>query len=163
MKKAIVSGSFDPMTLGHQDIIERASKLFDEVVVLVGRNKSKNSLFTVEERVDMIRSSLSFLPNVTVDSFSGLIVDYATTHGCGYIVRGLRNSSDFLYEQELEVNNRFLSPSIETVYLTSRKENMFIRSSSVREFLLYGVDCSSLVPAPVYKAMLDKGLVSRLK
>ena len=75
MRKAIVSGSFDPMTLGHQDIIERASKLFDEVVVLVGRNKSKNSLFTVEERVDMIRSSLSFLPNVTVDSYSGLIVD----------------------------------------------------------------------------------------
>lgn len=163
MRRAIVSGSFDPMTIGHQDIIIRASKLFDEVVVLVGNNNSKNSLFTVEERVEMIISSLSSLKNVTVDSFPGLIVDYAISHGCGYIVRGLRDAHDFSYEHELEINNRFLCPDVETVYLTADKENMFIRSSSIREFLLYGADCSSLVPPPVYKAFVDKGLVDRVK
>lgn len=149
MKKAVIPGSFDPVTNGHVDIIRRASRLFDEVVVLIGVNSSKKTLFTLSEREEMLRASLSGFPNVTVDSSSGLIVDYCLSHGAEYIVRGLRDAVDFSYEHELEINNRFLSERVETIYLSAGSDNLFVRSSSIREFLSYGVDVSSLVPEAV--------------
>lgn len=158
MKRAVIPGSFDPITVGHVDIIRRASMLFDEVIVLVASNIRKNQLFTVEERVDMIRSTFSGIDSIHVDSFSGLVVDYASSHGCGYILKGLRDANDFAYEHEMEINNTFLSPSIITVYLSSGKEHLCVRSSSVREFLSFGVDVSSLVPLPVSEKLKEIGL-----
>ncbi len=157
MKKALFPGSFDPLTNGHVDIIRRACAIFDSVVVLVACNPAKAALFTVEERVSMIRRSLeSFGPVVTVDSYDGLTVRYAESHGCGYIVRGLRDEKDFVYEHELEINNRILSSSVETVYLSSGSGNLFVRSSSVREFIRYGVDISPFVPSAVYSEIIRK-------
>lgn len=156
MKKALFPGTFDPLTNGHVDIIRRASLLFDEVVVLVGVNMSKKTLFTPQERVDMIQRSLSSFDNVTVDSWEGLTVKYAVDHGCGYIIRGLRDSRDFEYEHELELNNRFIAPNVETVYLSADEDNLFVRSTSIREFLRYGVDFSSLVPPAVYDEIQRK-------
>ncbi len=146
MKRAVFPGSFDPLTNGHVDIIRRASSLFDSLIVLVACNPGKASFFTVEERVEMIRRSLESFENVTVDSCDGLTVRYAESHGCGYIVRGLRDGNDFVYEHELEINNRILSSSVETVYLSAGNGNLFLRSSSLREFIRYGVDISPFVP-----------------
>ncbi len=156
MKKALFPGTFDPLTNGHVDIIRRASLLFDEVVVLVGVNMSKKTLFTPVERVDMIRRSLADYDSVTVDSWDGLTVSYALEHGCGYIIRGLRDSRDFEYEHELELNNRFIAPHIETVYLSADEDNLFVRSTSIREFMRFGVDFSSLVPPLVYEEIQRK-------
>ena len=156
MKKAVFPGSFDPLTNGHVDIIKRACLIFDSVVVLVACNPGKEALFTVDERVEMIRRSLLSFPSVTVDSYDGLTVRYAERCGCRYIVRGLRDEKDFVYEHELEINNRILSSSVETVYLSSGSGNLFIRSSSVREFIRYGVDCSPFVPPQVYSEIVRK-------
>ena len=160
MKKAVIPGSYDPITNGHVDIIMRASRLFDEIVVLVGTNIRKNYLFSIDERVEMIRDTFRDYPNIRVDAFSGLIVDYAEKHGCAYIVKGLRDGSDFTYEHEMEINNTFLSPSVETVYLSSRAEHLFVRSSSVREFVSFGTDVSSFVPSAVIEKLRQKGLQS---
>ncbi len=160
MKKAVIPGSFDPITNGHVDIILRASRLFDEVVVLVGTNIRKNHLFSPDERLGMIRDTFSEYSGISVESFSGLIVDYAVKNGCGYIVKGLRDGSDFAYEHEMEINNTFLSPFVETVYLSSRSEHLFVRSSSVREFVSFGVDVSSFVPSVVMEKLRQKGLQS---
>lgn len=156
MKTAVYPGSFDPFTNGHVDIIRRASGLFDHVIVLVASNPVKKSLFSPLERVEMIREALSSFNSVSVDSYDGLTVRYAESHGCSYIVRGLRDTDDFSYEHELEINNRILSPGIETVYLSSGSGNLFIRSSSVREFIKFGVDCSPFVPDAVNSAILRK-------
>lgn len=156
MKKALFPGSFDPFTNGHLDIVCRASLLFDEVVVLVAENSNKDWLFSVDERVKMIASSLSAYDNCIVDSYSGLTVDYALNNGIGYIVRGLRDSQDYSYEIELEKNNRFINKDVETVYFQSRLENDFIRSSSIKTMLKYGCDCSSLLPKAVNEAVLEK-------
>ena len=160
MKKAVIPGSYDPITNGHVDIILRASRLFDEVVVLVGTNIRKNYLFSIDERVEMIRDTFRDYPNIHVDAFSGLIVDYAEKNGCSYIVKGLRDGSDFTYEHEMEINNTFLSPSVETVYLSSRAEHLFVRSSSVREFVSFGTDVSSFVPSAVMEKLRLEGLQS---
>ncbi len=156
MKKAVYPGSFDPFTNGHLDIVKRARLIFDEVIVLVACNKGKSSLFTIDERVDMIEHSVSDIPNVVVDSTSLLIVDYMKTHACSFMIRGLRNIVDFEYEYTLENKNLFLDNEIETVYLTSRRDNIFLSSSAVREYMAYGVDCRSLVPAAVFKALSTK-------
>ena len=160
MKKAVIPGSFDPITNGHVDIVLRASRLFDEVVVLVGTNIRKNYLFSPDERVEMIKDTFLDYPNINVDSFSGLIVDYCREKDCGYIVKGLRDGNDFAYEHEMEINNTFLSPSVETVYLSSRTQHLFVRSSSVREFVSFGVDVSSFVPSAVIEKLRQKGLQS---
>ena len=156
MKKAVYPGSFDPFTNGHLDIVKRACLIFDSVVVLVASNNSKSHLFTSDERVSMIRESVSDIPNVIVDSTSSLIVDYLSSHNSSFIIRGLRSSVDFEYEFALENNNLFLDSTIETVYLTSRRENLFLSSSAVREYMSYGVDCSTLVPLPVLERLKIK-------
>ncbi len=154
MKIAVIPGSFDPLTVGHVNIIERASLLFDEIHVVVGINKKKDYLFSVKDRIKMIKKSLSHLNNVTVTSYPGLIVSYCRNVSAQYIVKGLRDSTDFSYEHELEINNKYIAPEIETVYFTSKKDNNFIRSSSVKTFLDYGVDVKDLVPNPVYEEIL---------
>lgn len=154
MKIAVIPGSFDPLTVGHVNIIERASLLFDEIHVVVGINNKKDCLFSVEDRVEMIKKSLSHLDNVIVTSYPGLIVSYCKNVSAQYIVKGLRDSTDFSYEHELEINNKYIAPEIETIYFTSKKDNNFIRSSSVKTFLNYGVDVKDLVPYPVYEEIL---------
>lgn len=156
MKRAVFPGSFDPLTNGHVDIIRRAAGIFDEVTVLVACNVSKTCLFTPSERVGMIELVFSDTPSVRVDSWDGLTVEYAAKHSIEFIIRGLRDSRDFEYEHEMEINNRFLSPSIETVYLSSGVDKTYVRSTSVREFVRFGADFSSLVPGVVYSEIMKK-------
>ena len=126
MKKAICPGSFDPVTLGHLDIIERAAELFDEVIVLVMSNKSKNkSLFTIEERIDLLKRSIHF-KNVIIDTYDGLLVNYAEQNDAVAIVKGLRAMSDFEYEFQQALTNKSLYPKVETVFLTTEGKNMFL-------------------------------------
>lgn len=155
MKKAICPGSFDPVTLGHVDIIERAAEIFDEVTVLVVSNSSKKaSLFTVEERMDFIRRSVS-KPNVRIDTYNGLLVDYAREYGAVAIVKGLRAMSDFEYEFQQALINRSLYPDAETMFLCAKGENMFLSSSMVKEVCTLGGDIrpfvSSNIAEDIYK------------
>ncbi len=156
MKKAICPGSFDPVTIGHIDVIERAADIFDEVVVLVMSNSSKKaSLFTVEERMELIRRSIS-LPNVKVDTYNGLLVDYARQYGAVAIVKGLRAVSDFEYEFQQALINQSLYPEAETVFLTAKGENMFLSSSMVKEVCTLGGDISSFVPACISQDIYNR-------
>jgi len=148
MKIAICPGSFDPVTLGHLDIIERAADIFDEVIVLVASNKSKQTCFSLEERMELIRRCLT-RKNVTVDYHSGLLVDYARKKGAVAIVKGLRAMSDFDYEFQQALTNKSLYPECETVFLTARGENMFLSSSMVKEVCALGGDISSFVPEKI--------------
>lgn len=146
MKKAICPGSFDPVTLGHIDIIERAADIFDEVIVLVMSNSSKKqSLFTVGERMELIRRSVK-LENVKIDTYNGLLVDYAKQNGAVAIVKGLRAMSDFEYEFQQALINKSLYPDAETVFLTASGENMFLSSSMVKEVCSLGGDIRPYVP-----------------
>lgn len=148
MKIAVCPGSFDPVTLGHLDIIERAAELFDKVIVLVMSNSSKKPMFTLEERVDFIKRCVT-QDNVEVDTYSGLLVDYARDHGAVAIVKGLRAVSDFDYEFQLALINKSLYPKIETLFLSAKSENMFLSSSMVKEVCSLGGDISSFVPAEI--------------
>ncbi len=141
-------GSFDPATNGHLDIIRRAALLHDEVIVVVGANHAKRGLFTVEERVSMLQEVTGDLPNVSVDTFRGLLVDWCRAHGVSAIVKGLRAVSDFEYEMEMAQMNYRLA-QIETLFMTANPLYSFLRSSRVREIAAYGGDVSSLVPGPV--------------
>lgn len=149
MKKALFPGSFDPITNGHLDIIRRSAKLFDEVVVMVTQNPNKSSYFTLSERLEMIKNAVQAYSNVRVVTHDGLSVKYALDNGIGFLIRGIRDTTDFHYERELENNNSYLAPNIETIYLSSSSSNLFIRSSSVKEFLSYGVNVESFVPKSV--------------
>lgn len=146
MKKAIYPGSFDPLTLGHMDIIERSSRIVDELVVGVLNNSAKNSLFSIEERVSMIKEMTDSMPNVTVSSFDGLLVDYMKEIDATIIVRGLRAVTDFEYELQIAQTNHVESPAVETVFLTSNLQYSYLSSSIVREFASYGGDISKFVP-----------------
>lgn len=148
MKIAVCPGSFDPVTLGHLDIIERAAELFDKVIVLVMSNSSKKPMFTLEERVDFIKRCIT-QDNVEVDTYSGLLVDYARDHGAVAIVKGLRAVSDFDYEFQLALINKSLYPKIETLFLSAKGENMFLSSSMVKEVCSLGGDISAFVPAEI--------------
>ncbi|GEN82131.1 phosphopantetheine adenylyltransferase [Sporosarcina luteola] len=155
-KIAVVPGSFDPITNGHLDIIERAAKVFPEVRVAVMNNSSKRSLFTVEERKDLIRTVTSKFPNVIVESSSGLLIDYAREAGASVIVRGLRAISDFEYEMQITSMNRMLDESIETFFVMTKNQYSFLSSSIVKEVAKYGGEISALVPSQVEVALKKK-------
>lgn len=146
---AIYPGSFDPPTLGHLDVIERACKLFDEIVVAVGVNSAKTPLLSAEERVDSLRATVAHLSNVSVDSFEGLLIDYVHSKDAKSIVRGLRATADFEYEFQMAMVNRRLASDIDTVFLMTKWEHSYLSSSIVREVANLGGDYSGLVPAPV--------------
>ena len=147
MRKAIYPGSFDPVTFGHLDIIRRAAEIFDELIVGVLNNSEKNSLFSVDERVSMLMELTKDIPNVTVDSFDGLLVDYMKKSGATIIVRGLRAVTDFEYELQIAQTNHVEYPAAETVFLTTNLKYSYLSSSVVREFAAYGGDISKFVPA----------------
>ncbi|MCM3637977.1 pantetheine-phosphate adenylyltransferase [Sporosarcina luteola] len=155
-KIAVVPGSFDPITNGHLDIIERAAKVFPEVRVAVMNNSSKNPLFTVEERMELISVVTSKFPNVIIESSSGLLIDYAREAGASVIVRGLRAISDFEYEMQITSMNRMLDESIETFFVMTKNQYSFLSSSIVKEVARYGGDISALVPSVVEKALREK-------
>lgn len=146
---AIYPGSFDPPTLGHLDVIERASKLFDEIIVAVGVNSAKQHLLSGEDRVASLAASTAHLSNVQVESFSGLLVDFVKSKGALSIVRGLRATADFEYEFQMAMVNRRLASEIDTVFLMTKWEYSYLSSSIVREVANLGGDYSGMVSAPV--------------
>lgn len=155
-KIAVVPGSFDPITFGHLDIIKRGVRVFDVVHVVVLNNSSKNSLFTAEERVKLIRQVTANMPNVEVSMFSGLLVDYAKKVNAHAIIRGLRAVSDFEYEMQITSMNRVLDEEIETFFIMTKNQYSFLSSSIVKEVAKYGADISELVPKEVELALKEK-------
>jgi pantetheine-phosphate adenylyltransferase len=155
VRRVVCPGSFDPVTNGHLDIIRRAATLNDEVLVVVGANLAKHGMFTVDERVAMLKEVTSELPNVSVGTFRGLLVDYCKEHGVTAIVKGLRAVSDFEYEMEMAQMNYRLA-EVETLFMTANPLYSFLRSSLVREIAAYGGNVSSLVPAPVDEQLRAK-------
>ncbi|MBC2063721.1 pantetheine-phosphate adenylyltransferase [Listeria welshimeri] len=155
-KIAVIPGTFDPITNGHLDIIERAAKIFDVLYVAVLNNSSKKPLFTVEERMEMIKQVTAHLPNVAVESASGLTVDYAAKRGATAIVRGLRAVSDFEYEMQIASMNRTLNAEIETFFVMTNTKYSFLSSSMVKEVAQYQGDISELVPEMVNQAIQVK-------
>lgn len=162
MKKAVCPGSFDPITNGHLDVIERASGLFDEVVIAVLLNNSKTGLFTIEERIEMITESVQHLKNVKVDTWSGLLVDYCRAHNIAAIVKGLRAVSDFDYELQMAQMNLQLK-GVDTLLMATKPAYSFLSSSLVREIARYGGDVSNLVPSRVLADLSRKSQSSQVK
>ena len=156
MRTVIYPGSFDPLTNGHLDVIQRATKLFDKVIVAVAKNESKNPLFTLKDRVALARVATSHLPAVEVDSFDGLLVDYVESCGGQAVVRGLRAVSDFEFEFQLALMNRKLNERIETIFMMPKDTYTFLSSRIVKEIARLGGDVSSFVPANVQKALKTK-------
>ena len=156
MKIAVYPGSFDPITLGHLDVLKDGAHMFDKVIITVSNNISKHALLSVEERKELIRQSVADIPNVEVDSFDGLTVEYAKKVGATILLRGLRAVSDFEYEMQLSQTNRSLSEDITTVFLITRPEYNFISSSSVKEILKNDGDISKFVPRPVSDYLQNK-------
>jgi pantetheine-phosphate adenylyltransferase len=155
MRRAVCPGSYDPATNGHLDIIERASKLFDEVVVAVMINKSKKGLFSVEERLEILRETTGHLPNVRVDSWHGLLVDYCRQNDIAAIAKGLRSVSDFDYELQMAQMNREIS-GVETLLMSNNPVYGFLSSSLVKEVATYGGDVENFVPATVLARLKEK-------
>lgn len=153
---AIYPGSFDPITNGHLDLIERSSRLADRLVVAILRNENKNPLFSVDERMSMLREVVAPFPNVEVDSFNGLLVDYATGQGASLIVRGIRAVSDYEYELQMALMNRRLQPRIETVFLMAGEAYSFLSSRLVKEVIGLGGNISGLVPQVVERRLRDR-------
>ena len=157
MKVAVYPGSFDPVTYGHLDIIKRASTMFDKVIVAVMCNSAKTPLFTLEERVRMLRESLNDVNNVVIESFGGLLIDYCKKEDMHSVIRGLRAITDFEYELQIAQTNKELSHNeVDTVFLTTNLKYSYLSSSVVREVASYGGDVSPCVPAHVEKALIDK-------
>ena len=147
MSIAICPGSFDPITLGHLNIIRRSAKIFDRVVVVIMNNAMKPSpMFTVEEKIDMVQRAVSRYENVVVDCSSGLLAEYARQYEGAVIVKGLRAASDFEYECQMNLINKKINPQLETMFLTASEKYTFLSSSVVREMALYGADLTGLVP-----------------
>ena len=162
MKKAIYPGSFDPVTLGHLDVIERASKLFDHLIIGVLNNSAKTPLFSVEERVNMIKEATKDLPNVEVKRFGGLTVDFAKECGANAVVRGLRAVTDFEYELQIAQLNHVINPEIDTVFLTTSLQYAYLSSSSTKEVAAYGGDISQFV-TPFVEAEVKKKFEGKIK
>ncbi|HHY84054.1 MAG TPA: pantetheine-phosphate adenylyltransferase [Verrucomicrobia bacterium] len=156
MRIVIYPGSFDPLTNGHLDVIERAAKLFDKVVVAVARNEGKQPLFSMDERLDLVRACIRHLPNVEADSFDGLLVDYVERRSAQAIVRGLRAVSDFEFEFQLALMNRKLSERVETIFMMPKDTYTFLSSRIVKEIARLGGDVSEFVPPDVRVALSGK-------
>lgn len=153
---AVCSGSFDPVTYGHLDIIQRAANVFDQVIVAVGNNAKKNPLFTVEQRMELIRQVTKELPNVEVDSFNGLLVDFMRKKQAKTIIRGLRAISDFEFEMQTASINRKIDDSIETFFMMTNNKYSYLSSSIVKEIAKYHAPVSDLVPPEVEEALMRK-------
>ncbi|TCS93100.1 pantetheine-phosphate adenylyltransferase [Hazenella coriacea] len=156
MKVAIYPGSFDPITYGHLDILQRGAKVFDKIIVAVLINHNKKPLFSVEERKELIRHATLDLPQVEVDSFDGLLIDYVKSRDVNVILRGLRAISDFEYELQIASINRKLSEQVETFFLMTSNNHSFISSAMVKEVARYGADVKDLVPPHVITALQEK-------
>ena len=156
MRTAIYPGSFDPLTNGHLDVLQRATKLFHRVIVAVAKNESKNPLFTSAERVALLKEAVTNLPSVEVDAFDGLLVDYARKQKAQAIVRGLRAVSDFEFEFQMALMNRKLDENIETIFMMPKETYTFISSRIVKEIARLGGDISSFVPSHVEAALKKK-------
>jgi pantetheine-phosphate adenylyltransferase len=155
VRRAVCPGSFDPVTCGHLDVIERVSPLFDEVVVAVGVNPAKNRMFEAAERIEMIQEATAGLPNIAVDTFSGLLVDFCKQHGIRAIVKGLRAVSDFDYELQMGQMNHSLA-GVETLFIPTNPLYSFLSSSLVKEVATYGGDVSGLVPDAVLRRLQER-------
>ena len=155
-KTVICPGSYDPITHGHIDIIERASSLFDKVIVVVMINYKKKYSFTTEERVEMIKKCVSHLDNVEVAYYDGLLSDFARQHNAYAIVKGLRAMSDFEYEFQMALANKKLNPKIETLFLTTNAEFMYLSSSMVKQIASMGGDISAFVPNQIHKDIIER-------
>lgn len=156
VNRAIYPGSFDPVTLGHLDIIHRASQVFDSVIVAVAHSESKNPLFDPEERIAMIREAAREIPGVTVKSFDGLLVEFARREEAFVVIRGLRAVSDFEFEFQMALMNRRLEPRLETIFLTPQEEYTFLSSRIVKEVARMGGDVTPFVPAAVARRLAEK-------
>ncbi len=157
MKKAIYPGSFDPVTYGHLDVIKRAAQIFDELTVSVLNNKLKTPLFSVEERVNILKEATSGIPNIKVESFSGLLVDYAKSRDVHVVIRGLRAITDFEYElQNAQTNAKLSKGELDTIFLTTSLEYAYLSSSSVKEIASFKGDISMCVPEFVARKVYEK-------
>jgi pantetheine-phosphate adenylyltransferase len=152
---AVYAGTFDPITLGHMDVIERAARIFDRLVVAVAGSTRKSTLFNMEERLEILREAVRPIPRVEVDSFQGLLIDYVKRRGIRVLVRGMRAYADFEIEFQMALTNRKMSPDIETVFLMPKEDYSYVSSSMVREIAEYGGDTGLFVP-PVAQAALQK-------
>jgi pantetheine-phosphate adenylyltransferase len=155
MRRAVCPGSFDPVTNGHIDVFRRAAALVDDLTVAVLVNKRKSSMFTVAERIDLLRGELAAIPNIRVDSFHGLLVDYCRDHGIGAIVKGLRAITDFDYELQMAQMNHSLA-GVETLFIATNPLYSYLSSSLVKEVATYGGDVSGLIPSSVHEALMTK-------
>ncbi len=153
---AICPGSFDPVTNGHLDIIQRAAKIFDQVIVAVGKNPGKKPLFTIEERVKLIEKAVAHLDNVSVDYFTGLQVEYAKSRKAKVIIKGLRALSDFEVEFQMALTNKKIDPDIETMFMMTGNEYSYLSSSMIKEIVYFGGNPEGLVPPVVLEALLNK-------
>jgi len=153
---AVYPGSFDPATFGHLDIIKRASLLFDKLVVAVLKNSEKSAFFTVEERIEQLKELTKDIKNVEVDSFSGLLIDYAEKSGAKVVIRGLRAVTDFEYEFQMALTNRSMSNDIETVFLATNTQHLYLSSRIVKEVISYGGNIDKMVPPFIKKELLRK-------
>lgn len=156
MRTAIYPGSFDPVTLGHLDIIKRAAGLFDKLIVAVMHNQNKIPMFTLEERKEMLKRIIKDLPNVEVESFGGLLADYAKTRNACVVVKGLRAVSDFEYEFQMALANRKLNAELDTVFLMTSAENMYLSSSVVKDIAVHGGSVSGFVPDELKNDIEDR-------
>jgi pantetheine-phosphate adenylyltransferase, bacterial len=156
MRTAIYPGSFDPLTNGHLDVIERAIKLFDQVIVAVAHNESKQALFTIDERIALVRDAVRNLPNVEVDTFENLLVNYAERRSAHAIIRGLRAVSDFEFEFQLALMNRKLNERVETIFMMPKDTYTFLSSRIIKEIARLGGDISTFVPENVREALTTK-------
>ncbi len=158
---AVCPGSFDPVTYGHLDIITRAAKMFDRLIVVVASNGAKHCSFTPEERVNMIKKCIPELHNVEVEHYDGLLADYAASKGANAIIKGLRAMSDFEYEFQMALTNKKLNPQVETLFLTTATRNMYLSSSMVKQIASMGGDISSFVPEVIRADIMNRIFIKK--
>lgn len=156
MATAVYPGSFDPVTMGHIDILERTSRVFDKIVVAVVHNVTKEALFTLDERVELIKASVKHLPNVEVECFNGLLADFLKAKNATVVIRGLRSITDFEYESHMSMMNKKLLPEVDTVFIMSNPQYIYVSSSGIKEAALLGGNVSGMVPAAVERGLKEK-------